>query len=151
MELGVSDYPFGEPSRLVGAPAAQPAPRTRQRDVGARHIGHGRRASGGQRSSREHGLLQQNPVTRKYSPSLRAYSIGSAFVNHHPLSPVALAILRELAGATGHSATVSVIEHQRIVHLLAVEGPLFVDARWRAGRSIVFHVAASALFVELAA
>lgn len=93
---------------------------------------------------REHGLLQQNPVTRKYSPSLRAYSIGSEFVNRHPLSHVALPVLRQLTESSGHSATLSVIDDLRTVHLLAVEGPLFMDARWRAGRSIVFHVSASA-------
>jgi IclR family acetate operon transcriptional repressor len=93
---------------------------------------------------REHGLLQQSRETRRYSVGLRAFSIGSSFVNNHMLSHVGLPVLRQLADAHGHSTTLSILGDDRAVHLLAVEGPHFVDARWRVGRTINYHVAASA-------
>ncbi|MCC7426334.1 MAG: IclR family transcriptional regulator [Alphaproteobacteria bacterium] len=93
---------------------------------------------------RSHELLHQDPKTRRYRISLRAFMLGSAFVNRHPLASASLPSLRRLVDRAGHSATLSVLDRGRVAHLLAVEGPLFLDARWRVGRAITYHVAASA-------
>ena len=88
---------------------------------------------------RDSGLLEQDPDTRKYSVGLHAFALGNNYVNANPLSRDALPIMRKLVDETGHSAVLSVLHGSDIIHLLAVEGRLFIDGRWRVGRWMPYH------------
>ena len=88
---------------------------------------------------RDSGLLEQDPDTRKYSVGLNAFALGNNYVNANPLSRDALPIMRKLVDETGHSAVLSLLHGSDIIHLLAVEGRLFIDGRWRVGRWMPYH------------
>jgi DNA-binding IclR family transcriptional regulator len=95
------------------------------------------------RAFREESFLEQDPKTRKYSVGLNAFALGNNFVNSNVLSREALPIMRRLVDATGHSGVLSVLHEASVIHLLAVEGRLFVDGRWRVGRWMPYHTTSS--------
>jgi DNA-binding IclR family transcriptional regulator len=88
---------------------------------------------------REAGFVTQSPETRKYSVGLNAFALGNNFINADPLSREALPVMRKLVDRTGHSAVLSVLHGSNVIHLLAVEGRLFIDGRWRVGRWMPYH------------
>lgn len=88
---------------------------------------------------RDHGILQQDPVTRRYRVGLAAFELGSAYARNHPVAHEALSIMRELVDRCGHTATLSVKQGDLVLHLMAVEGPLYVDGRWRVGNRLAYH------------
>jgi IclR family acetate operon transcriptional repressor len=92
---------------------------------------------------REQGFLDQDPVTRKYRVGPMSFLVGVAYAHTHVLTRQALPIMRELVDRCGHSAVLSVREGDTVFHLLAVEGPFFVDSRWRVGMSVPFHATAA--------
>ena len=94
-------------------------------------------------SFREQGFLEQDPVTRKYTVGISAFALGNNFVNSDSLSREALPVMRKLVDETGHSAVLSVRRGDNVIHLLAVEGRLFVDGRWRVGRWMPYHTTSS--------
>lgn len=82
---------------------------------------------------RRHGLVAQDPATRRYSVGLRAFALGAKFLTYDRLSRESLPILHELVSETGHSARLSVRDGNDLIYLIGVEGPHFVDTGWRAG------------------
>ena len=88
---------------------------------------------------RNHGVLTQDPATRRYSVGLAAFALGSRFVNHHPLSREALPILRRIVEQTGHSGRLSIMGGEKVVYLLQSEGPLLIDTGWRVGTFLPLH------------
>ncbi|WP_173934333.1 IclR family transcriptional regulator [Chelativorans sp. Marseille-P2723] len=88
---------------------------------------------------RRHGLVQQDPVTRRYSVGLRAYALGSRFITYDRLSRESLPIIRSLVEETGHSARLSVRDGDEAIYLIGVEGPHFIDTGWHAGTWLPWH------------
>jgi DNA-binding IclR family transcriptional regulator len=88
---------------------------------------------------RDWGFLTQDATSKKYSVGLNAFALGNNYVNANQLSRDSLPIMRKLVDETGHSAVVSVLQGSDIIHVLAVEGRLFVDGRWRVGRWMPYH------------
>lgn len=88
---------------------------------------------------RDWGFVSQDATSRKYSVGLNAFALGNNYVNANQLSRDSLPIMRKLVDDTGHSAVVSVMQGSDVIHLLAVEGRLFVDGRWRVGRWMPYH------------
>jgi DNA-binding IclR family transcriptional regulator len=88
---------------------------------------------------REFGFLEQDATTQKYSVGLNAFALGNTYVNLYPLARDALPVMRKLVDETGHSAVLSVMHGTNVIHLLAVEGRLFIDGRWRVGRYMPYH------------
>ncbi len=88
---------------------------------------------------RAHGILIQDPATRRYTVGLRAFALGSRFVNYHPLAREALPILRRLVEQTGHSGRLSIMDGDQVVYLLQSEGPLLIDTGWRVGMFLPLH------------
>lgn len=82
---------------------------------------------------RRHGLVTQDPASRRYSVGLRAFALGSRFMTYDKLAGESLPILHGLVQETGHSARLSVRDGDEVVYLIGVEGPHFVDTGWRAG------------------
>lgn len=82
---------------------------------------------------RRHGLVTQDPASRRYSVGLRAFALGSRFMTYDKLAREALPILHGLVNETGHSARLSVRNGDEVIYLIGVEGPHFFDTGWRAG------------------
>lgn len=88
---------------------------------------------------RANGFLEQDEQTRRYRVGLAAFELGSNYVKSQPLAHAALPVLRHIVDQTGHSTTLSVMRGDLILHILAVEGPHYIDGRWRVGNRLPFH------------
>lgn len=87
----------------------------------------------------EFGLLTQSPESRRYQVGARLYALGSRYLNFDVLCRSAMPVMRDLVETTGHSARLSVLDGDRVLYLLGIEGPLFVDTGWRAGTWLPVH------------
>ncbi|MET3793195.1 IclR family transcriptional regulator [Aquamicrobium terrae] len=92
---------------------------------------------------REAGLLEQDPVTMRYAVGMGMFVLGSRFAARQVMAREALPIMRQLVEDTNHSVTLSVIYETSIMHLMAVEGPLYIDGRWRVGALLPIHATAA--------
>jgi DNA-binding IclR family transcriptional regulator len=88
---------------------------------------------------RQFGFLEQDAVTRRYKVGIRAFELGSVFPKNNALAHDALPIMRRIAETSGHSATLSIMAADVILHVMAVEGPLYMDGRWRVGNRLAPH------------
>jgi DNA-binding IclR family transcriptional regulator len=87
----------------------------------------------------ESGVLMQDPRTRAISVGMRAFVLGARFINQDRLSREAMPVMRDLMQRTGHSTRLSVLNGDRVLYLVGVEGPMFVDTGWRAGTWLPVH------------
>lgn len=99
---------------------------------------------------RRDGFLDQDAKTRRFRVGLRAYVVGSRFLSQNALCREATPIMRFLVDRSGHSTRLSVVDRDRVIYLMAIEGPLLLDTPWRAGTVLPWH-ATSAGRVLLAA
>jgi len=88
---------------------------------------------------RDGGLLTQDANTRRYSTGVDLFELGVRYVNAQQIARDALPIMRQLVDRCRHSATLSVLHEDHALHLLAVEGPLYLDGRWRVGNRLPLH------------
>jgi DNA-binding IclR family transcriptional regulator len=88
---------------------------------------------------RANGFLEQDAQTRRYRVGLAAFELGANYVKSQALAHEALPVLRAIVERTGHSTTLSVMRNDLILHILAVEGPHYIDGRWRVGKRLPFH------------
>ncbi len=88
---------------------------------------------------RANGFLEQDPQTRRYRVGLAAFELGANYVRAQPLARDALPTLRTIVEETGHSTTLSVMRLNTLLHIMAVEGPHYVDGRWRVGSRLPVH------------
>jgi len=88
---------------------------------------------------RDSGLVTQDPKTRRYHVGVRAFVLGSRYVNFDPVTREAMPIMRAIVAESGHSARLSVMDGDDAFYLVGVEGPLFVDTGWRGGTVLPLH------------
>jgi IclR family acetate operon transcriptional repressor len=88
---------------------------------------------------RNNGFLDQDPVTRRYRVGLAAFELGAFYGKTHPLARDALPFMRELVERCGHTTALSVRSGDTFLHLMAVEGPLYVEGHWRVGNRLAYH------------
>ncbi len=91
----------------------------------------------------EYGFLVQDPESRRYSVGVRTFALGSRFVTHDRLCRAAMPVMRDLVLSSGHSVRLSVLEGERALYLIGIEGPLFVDSGWRSGTWLPLHSTSS--------
>ena len=91
----------------------------------------------------EFGLLTQVPESRRYHVGARLYALGSRYLNFDMLCRGSMPVMRDLVETTGHSARLSVLDGDRVLYLLGIEGPLFVDTGWRSGTWLPVHSTSS--------
>ena len=84
----------------------------------------------------EYGLLSQDPETRRYWAGLRTYTLGSRYLTHNALCGAAIPVMRDLLARTGHSVRLSILDGDRVLYLIGLEGPLFIDTGWRSGNLV---------------
>lgn len=87
----------------------------------------------------ESGLLVQDPRSRALSVGVRAFVLGARFINYDRLSREAMPVMREILQRTGHSTRLSVLDGDRVLYLVGMEGPMFVDTGWRVGTWLPAH------------
>jgi DNA-binding IclR family transcriptional regulator len=88
---------------------------------------------------RRNGFLEQDAVTKRYKVGLAAFELGSNYVKSQPIAHEALPIMRGIVDSTGHSTTLTVMHDWLALHIMAVEGPYFIDGRWRVGNRLPIH------------
>ena len=88
---------------------------------------------------RDHQFLRQDAATRRYSVGIKTYILGSRFASQDRLTRFALPMMRELSHETGHSVRLSVMDGDRVVYLMGMEGEAFIDTGWRAGTYLPLH------------
>lgn len=88
---------------------------------------------------RDAGMIEQNPQTRRYSVGVDAFELGTRFIVRSQVARDALPIMRQLVETCGHSATLSILREKHVLHIMAVEGPHYVDGRWRVGNRLPAH------------
>jgi DNA-binding IclR family transcriptional regulator len=91
---------------------------------------------------RDAGFLQQDAVTKLYSPGIRSFLLGSQFLSSNLLVRESTAELRRLTERTGQTSTLCVLAGVDVFHLASVEGPHFLDVGWRVGTWVPFHATA---------
>lgn len=87
----------------------------------------------------ESGLLAQDPRSRALSVGARAFVLGARFINYDRLAREAMPVMREILQRTGHSTRLSVLDGDRVLYLVGMEGPMFVDTGWRVGTWLPAH------------
>jgi DNA-binding IclR family transcriptional regulator len=92
---------------------------------------------------REAEIIQQDPVTKKYHPGIGSFVLGMGYFNKLDIAEIGTPILRRVVDQTSHSAVISILHENEIFHLVAMEGRLFLDARWRVGQTLPFHASAA--------
>lgn len=91
---------------------------------------------------REAGLLRQDEETREYSVGLRAVALAANYLNAQPLVHESIAHMRRLANQVEHTVVLSVMDGDKVMYLLGVEGPHFLDVGSRVGTWLPFHATA---------
>jgi DNA-binding IclR family transcriptional regulator len=94
-------------------------------------------------SLRKEGFLEQDPRTRRYSVGVDAFELGTRYIVRSQVARDALPIMRQLVDLCGHSATLSTLRGEHVLHIMAVEGPHFIDGRWRVGNRLPIHATAA--------
>ena len=87
----------------------------------------------------EYGFLVQDPDTRRYGVGVRTFALGSRFVTHDRLCRAAMPVMRDLVISSGHSVRLSVLDGDRVLYLIGLEGPMFFDSGWRSGTWLPMH------------
>ncbi len=91
---------------------------------------------------RDAGLLQQDAASREYSVGLRAVALSANYLSTQPLVHESAGPMRRLAHETEHTTVLAVLEKSQIMYLVGLEGPHFLDVRWRVGTWMPFHATA---------
>jgi DNA-binding IclR family transcriptional regulator len=91
---------------------------------------------------REAGLLRQDEETREYSVGLRAVALAANYLNAQPLVHESIGHMRRLANQVEHTVVLSVLDEDKVMYLLGVEGPHFLDVGSRVGTWLPFHATA---------
>ncbi|MEQ8895640.1 MAG: IclR family transcriptional regulator [Roseovarius sp.] len=88
---------------------------------------------------RNAGMVEQDPVTRRYSVGVEAFELGTRYIVRSQEARDALPVMRQLVNDCGHSATLSILRGTHVLHIMAVEGPHYIDGRWRVGSRLPVH------------
>lgn len=89
------------------------------------------------------GMLVRDPMSKRYSVGVRLYAIGQRYISHDRLSQTGISLMRQLVDETGHSARLSVLDGERVLYLMGVEGPLSSASGWRTGMWLPLHSTAA--------
>ncbi len=79
------------------------------------------------------GYVDQEPVTDRYRPTLKAWEIGMGALTHHPVRRAAAPFLNELHAATGETVSLTVLSGDDVLYLEKIVSPRPMSFSTRAG------------------
>lgn len=85
------------------------------------------------------GYLEQNLDTKKYSVGIKSFLLGTKYINTQQRFKDSLPALRRLEERTQQTVTLTAMFKTQVLHVMVVEGPYFIDGRWRVGRLLPYH------------
>lgn len=88
------------------------------------------------------GYLDQEPVTERYRPTLKAWEIGMAVVSEHPVRRAAAPFLRDLHEATGETVALTVLAGDDVIYLDKIVAPRPMAYSTRVGSRVPAPLAA---------
>lgn len=92
---------------------------------------------------REQGFLQQDKSTRKYSPDVKCFLLGSSYINQERIIQQSAVYLRKLADQTGHISMLCRLYGSEVLEIAVTEGREFFDARLKRGSLMPCHATAT--------
>lgn len=87
----------------------------------------------------EHGLVEQDPVTRRYRLGIRLFEIGAAAIHQRGLHGAAHPALVELATATGEACHLAVLSRTEAVYIYKIDGTSNFSMTSRVGGRAPIH------------
>lgn len=91
---------------------------------------------------RDAGYLQQDPATRHYSVGVLSMPLAGNYLAAQPLVHESIGPMRRLANEVEQTVVLSVLDGGRVLYLLGVEGPHFLDVGSRVGAWLEPHATA---------
>lgn len=88
------------------------------------------------------GYLEQEPVTERYRPTLKAWEIGMAVASEHPVKRAAAPFLRDLHEATGETVALTVLAGDDVIYLDKIVAPRPMAYSTRVGSRVPAPLAA---------
>lgn len=85
------------------------------------------------------GLLERSPETDRYRIGLRAYELGSIYIQSLRLESAAEPFLKELAATCGQSANLGILDQGEVVHLYVVPASRPIHFSVRSGQRDAAH------------
>jgi len=89
------------------------------------------------------GFLEQDQATRRYRIGPVILTVAGTYLGTNPLIREGTAVLHRLAGTTGHTATLGVLDRSEVLYIAAVEGTQAVKASARVGDRRPLHATAT--------
>ena len=91
----------------------------------------------------ELGYVKQEAVTARYAASLKMWEVGSAVLDRLDLKRVAAEPMTELAGETGETVHLSILDGNHVVHIDKIECEHAIRAYSRVGGRVPVHCIAT--------
>ena len=95
------------------------------------------------KSFRTHGFVEQDAQTRRYKIGIDGFALATNYAHQNPLIKAAWPQMRELSAETEHTIYTSIRNGDHCRHIMAVEGPKFIESQWRIGIRLPLHATAS--------
>ncbi|RKT27704.1 IclR family transcriptional regulator [Roseovarius halotolerans] len=95
------------------------------------------------KSFREHGFVEQDAQTRKYKVGINGFALATNYARQNPLIKAAWPQMREISASTEHTIFTSIRNGDHCRHIMAVEGPKYIESHWRIGIRLPLHATAS--------
>jgi len=92
---------------------------------------------------KKQGFLKQDKSTRKYSPDVKCFLIGSSYTNQSAMIQQSALYLRKLADQTGHISMLCRVYGSEVLEIAVTEGREFFDARLKRGSLMPCHATAT--------
>lgn len=85
------------------------------------------------------GLLERSPDTERYRIGLRAFELGSVYIQSLQLESVSEPFLQELSATCGQSANLGILDQGEVVHLAVVPASRPIHFSVRSGQRDAAH------------
>lgn len=92
---------------------------------------------------KKQGFLKQDKSTRKYSPDVKCFLLGSSYINQAAIIQQSAVYLRKLADQTGHISMLCRLYGSEVLEIAVTEGREFFDARLKRGSLMPCHATAT--------
>lgn len=85
------------------------------------------------------GFVNQNPLTKKYSNSMKFYIYGKNVLKKNELSDIARPYIKQIAQITGETVNIGIVVDNSVVYIDRAQGEMSIQVATSTGRSIPMH------------